>query len=193
MQHGRASTLATMGCATLGLAGKLHGYLSPPVSLEFADVPSGPGTISKALVAGCAQIVIRGAFCELTQDQSVGTSAAACAYCWSALSSSDAAEKPSKLAAKIANVCLAMIAISGVLFQGGGTDSTWGDSGLYAGSPLHAFGIELNVQDPAGVFDPAVFAADARAEWCDGTSDDQHSLDEPRIVEAQPCAPYHRT
>ena len=69
--------LATMGYITPEITGKLPGYLSPSAGLKFADIPNGLGAISKVPAEGWAQIVAYGAFCELSQDQSAGTAAAA--------------------------------------------------------------------------------------------------------------------
>merc|ERR1719284_560811 len=146
--------LATMGDITPELTGKLPGYLSPSAGLKFADIPNGLGAISKVPAAGWAQIVAYGAFCELSQDQSAGTAAAAGDFGWKGLTSSDAAEKQSKLAAEIANGRLAMMAIIGMFFQDGLTGSAWGDWALYTGSPLRAFESELGVQAPVGFWDP---------------------------------------
>merc|ERR1712127_1143692 len=77
LKHGRVSMLATMGYITPEIAGKLPGYLSPSAGLKFAAIPNGLGAISKVPAAGWAQIVAYGAFCELSQDQSAGTPAAA--------------------------------------------------------------------------------------------------------------------
>ncbi len=68
--------LATMGCITPEITGKLRGYLSRSAGLKFADTPNGRGAISKVPAAGWAQIVAQGASCELSQDQSPGTAAA---------------------------------------------------------------------------------------------------------------------
>merc|ERR1711904_84946 len=77
LKHGRISMLATMGYITPEITGKLPGYLSPSGGLKFADIPNGLGAISKVPNAGWAQIVAYCAFCELSQDQSAGTPAAA--------------------------------------------------------------------------------------------------------------------
>merc|ERR1719156_277307 len=153
-----------MGYITPELTGKLPGYLSPSAGLKFADVPNGLGAISKVPAAGWAQIVAYGAFCELSQDQSAGTAAAAGDFGWKVLTSADMTEKQSKLAAEIANGRLAMMAIIGMFFQDGLTGSAWGDWALYTGSPLRAFESELGVQDPVGFWDPAGFTADGSAE-----------------------------
>merc|ERR1712228_997922 len=114
--------------------------------------------------AGWGQIVAYCAFCELSQDQSAGTAAAAGDFGWKVLTSGDAAEKQKKLAAEIANGRLAMMAIVGMFFQDGLTGSAWGDWALYTGSPLRAFESELGVQDPVGFWDPAGFTADGSTE-----------------------------
>merc|ERR1739838_167070 len=95
-----------------------------------------------------------------SQDQSAGTAAAAGDFGWKVLTSSDAAEKQSKLAAEIANGRLAMMAIIGMFFQDGLTGSAWGDWALYTGSPLRAFESELGVQAPVGFWDPVGFCND---------------------------------
>merc|ERR1712176_1384150 len=152
------------GYITPELTGKLTGYLSPSAGLKFADIPNGLGAISKVPAAGWAQIVAYGAFCELSQDQSAGTAAAAGDFCWKVLTSSDAAEKQSKLAAEIANGRLAMMAIIGMFFQDGLTGSAWGDWALYTGSPLRAFEAELGVQAPVGFWDPAGLCKDGDSD-----------------------------
>ncbi|CAK0878995.1 unnamed protein product [Prorocentrum cordatum] len=164
LKHGRVSMLATMGYITPEITGKLPGYLSPSAGLKFADIPNGLGAISKVPAAGWAQIVAYGAFCELSQDQSAGTAAAAGDFGFKVLTSSDAGEKQKKLAAEIANGRLAMMAIIGMFFQDGLTGSAWGDWALYTGSPLRAFESELGVQDPVGFWDPAGFTADGSTE-----------------------------
>merc|ERR1712014_338677 len=146
------------------MGGKLPGYLSPPAGLKFEDVPNGLAAISKVPAAGWAQILAYGAFCGLSQDQSAGTAAAAGDFGWKVLTSSDAAEKQSKLAAEIANGRLAMMAIIGMFFQDGLTGSAWGDWALYTGSPLRAFESELGVQAPVGLWDPLGFTADGSVE-----------------------------
>ncbi|CAK0881532.1 unnamed protein product [Prorocentrum cordatum] len=136
LKHGRVSMLATMGYITPEITGKLPGYLSPSAGLKFADVPNGLGAISKVPAAGWAQIVAYGAFCELSQDQSAGTAAAAGDFGFKVLTSSDAAEKQKKLAAEIANGRLAMMAIIGMFFQDGLTGSRVGRLGALHGLPL---------------------------------------------------------
>ena len=57
------------------------------------------------------------AFCEVSQDQSAGTPAAAGDFGFKVLTSSDLAEKTKKLNAELANGRLAMMAIIGMFFQ----------------------------------------------------------------------------
>merc|ERR1739845_319850 len=110
IKHGRICMLATMGYITPEITGKLPGYLSPSTGLKFEDIPNGLAAISKVPAAGWGQIVAYCAFCELSQEQSAGTPAAAGDFGWKVLTSSDPAEKTKKLAAEIANGRLAMMA-----------------------------------------------------------------------------------
>merc|ERR1719342_232690 len=160
LKHGRVSMLATMGYITPELTGKLPGFLSPSTGLKFADIPNGLAAISKVPAAGWGQIVAHCAFCELSQDQSAGTPAAAGDFGWKLLTSSDPSALKGKLSAEIANGRLAMMAIIGMFFQDGLTGSAWGDWALYTASPLRAFENELGVQAPVGFWDPVGFAAD---------------------------------
>merc|ERR1712187_212852 len=120
------------------MGGKLPGYLSPSAGLKFEDVPNGLAAIPKVPAAGWAQILAYGAFCELSQDQSPGTSAASGDFGWKLLTSSDPEALKGKLSAEIANGRLAMMAIIGMFFQDGLTGSAWGDWSLYTASPLRA-------------------------------------------------------
>ena len=183
--------LATMGYITPEITGKFPGYLSPSAGLKFADVPNGLAAISKVPAAGWGQILAYMAFCEVSQDQSAGTAAAAGDFGWKVLTSSDPAEKTKKLSAELANGRLAMMAIIGMFFQepvlelkskaasvaclivyghqssfgqDGLTGSAWGDWANYTASPLRAFENELGVQEPVGFWDPAGFTADGSVE-----------------------------
>ena len=103
----------------LRITGKFPGYLSPSAGLKFADVPNGLAAISKVPAAGWGQILAYMAFCEVSQDQSAGTAAAAGDFGFKVLTSSDPAEKTKKLSAELANGRLAMMAIIGMFFQVG--------------------------------------------------------------------------
>ena len=117
LKHGRISMLATMGYITPEITGKFPGYLSPSAGLKFADVPNGLAAISKVPAAGWGQILAYMAFCEVSQDQSPGTPAAAGDFGFKVLTSSDPEEKTKKLSAELANGRLAMMAIIGMFFQ----------------------------------------------------------------------------
>ena len=67
------------------------------------DVPNGLAAISKVPAAGWGQILAYMAFCEVSQDQSPGTPAAAGDFGFKVLTSSDPAEKTKKLSAELAN------------------------------------------------------------------------------------------
>eukprot|EP00438_Fugacium_kawagutii_P017361 Skav201541 [mRNA] locus=scaffold1616:132184:132790:+ [translate_table: standard] len=125
LKHGRISMLATMGYITPEITGAVFfsflicvfWYLSPSAGLKFADVPNGLAAISKVPAAGWGQILAYMAFCEVSQDQSAGTPAAAGDFGFKVLTSSDPAEKTKKLSAELANGRLAMMAIIGMFFQ----------------------------------------------------------------------------
>ena len=103
--------------SSVRITGKFPGYLSPSAGLKFADVPNGLAAISKVPAAGWGQILAYMAFCEVSQDQSPGTPAAAGDFGFKVLTSSDPAEKTKKLSAELANGRLAMMAIIGMFFQ----------------------------------------------------------------------------
>ncbi|CAE7919687.1 FCPF, partial [Symbiodinium sp. KB8] len=159
LKHGRIAMLATMGYITPEFS-KWPGYLSPTLGIKFADVPNGLAAISKVPISGWTQILLWGAYCETSQDQSPGTPGAAGDFGWKVLTSDDAETKTKKLAAELANGRLAMMAIIGMFFQDGLTGSAWGDWANYTASPLRAFESELGVQDPVGFWDPVGFTSD---------------------------------
>ena len=80
-------------------------------------MPNGLAAISKVPAAGWGQILAYMAFCEVSQDQSPGTPAAAGDFGFKVLTSSDPEEKTKKLSAELANGRLAMMAIIGMFFQ----------------------------------------------------------------------------
>ena len=80
-------------------------------------MPNGLAAISKVPAAGWGQILAYMAFCEVSQDQSPGTPAAAGDFGFKVLTSSDPAEKTKKLSAELANGRLAMMATIGMFFQ----------------------------------------------------------------------------
>ena len=48
-----------------------------------------------------------------------------------------------------------MVAFIGAFFQDGLIGPAWGDRALYTASPPRAFGNELGMQAPGGLWDPA--------------------------------------
>ena len=80
-------------------------------------MPNGLAAISKVPAAGWGQILAYMAFCEVSQDQSAGTPAAAGDFGWKLITSTDAEVKKTKLNAELANGRLAMMAIIGMFFQ----------------------------------------------------------------------------
>ena len=96
-----------MATSTATSTTKFPGYLSPSAGLKFADVPNGLAAISKVPAAGWGQILAYMAFCEVSQDQSPGTPAAAGDFGFKVLTASDPAEKAKKLSAELANGRLA--------------------------------------------------------------------------------------
>ena len=147
LKHGRISMLATMGYITPEITGKFPGYLSPSAGLKFADVPNGLAAISKVPAAGWGQILAYMAFCEVSQDQSPGTPAAAGDFGFKVLTSSDPAEKTKKLSAELANGRLAMMAIIGMFFQdipASQTRLSWSKLGRFASSGIvHGYSVTL--------------------------------------------------
>merc|ERR1712186_195101 len=133
------------------------------MGLKFADIPNGLAALSKVPAIGWAQIIGYMALCEISQDQSPGTPAAAGDFGFKVLTSSDPAKKTRKLSAEIANGRLAMMAIIGIFFQDGLTGSAWGDWSLYTDSPLRAFEGEMGVQAPLGFWDPLGLSSDGDA------------------------------
>merc|ERR1712203_904238 len=161
LKHGRVSMLACMGYMTPEITGKLPGYLSPSMGVKFADIPNGLGALSKVPVAGWAQILAYGAFCELTKDRKAGAPGD---LGWKPplLASDDPEVKKRRLNAELANGRLAMSAIILLFVQDGLSGGAWGD-----GAPnfiLRAFENELGVQSPVGFWDPVGFTEDGSVE-----------------------------
>ena len=123
-------------------------------------MPNDLVAISKVPTAGWGQIFAHMAVCEVPLGQSAGTAASKGDLGFKILNSAEHVAKQMKLAAELANGCLAMIAIIGMFFQDGPTGGAWNDWTLYTASPLRALENELGVQDPAGIWSPAGFTAD---------------------------------
>jgi len=98
--------------------------------VKFADIPNGLGAISKVPTAGWLQIIAYAAYCETSQDQTLGTPAGAQDFGFKVITSEDPAVRKTKLNSELANGRLAMMAIIGMFFQDGLTGSAWGDWAL---------------------------------------------------------------
>ncbi|KAL9970061.1 hypothetical protein ACROYT_G022375 [Oculina patagonica] len=179
LKHGRISMLATMGYITPEITGKFPGYLSPSAGLKFADVPNGLAAISKVPAAGWGQILAYMAFCEVSQDQSAGTPAAAGDFGWKLITSTDPEVKKTKLNAELANGRLAMMAIIGMFFQVMKSEgmASISRSTVAAATGVSVFRLvckyivtmmafenELGVQAPVGFWDPAGLSSDGSVE-----------------------------
>merc|ERR1711879_444815 len=101
LKHGRVSMYACIGYFVPEYT-KFGGYLSPSLGIKFSDVPNGIGAFSKVPALGWAQIIGYMAFCEISQDQSPGSSGAAGDFGWKVLTASDPEALNKKLNAEIA-------------------------------------------------------------------------------------------
>ena len=131
--------------------------------MNFGDIPSGLAAISQVPAGGRGQILAYGGFCELSQDESAGTKAAAGDFGFNVLASSVPAEKTKNLSADLANGRLAIVETIGIFLQDGLIGSACGACALYAISPLRAIENELGVQAPVGFGDPAGFTAEGNS------------------------------
>merc|ERR1712187_94455 len=135
IKHGRVSMWAAMGYITPEYF-RWPGYLSPSAGLKFADVPNGLGALSKVPFLGWAQILV---FCGMvdfglyradpSRDPGDYENGGILGVPNASGPMSDAEGRKRKLNAELANGRLAMVAITGMLFQDGvtgGTTGMWG-------------------------------------------------------------------
>ena len=102
----RAARPRAPPCLTFDFARTLAGgqqRLATAEEEEEEDVPNGLAAISKVPAAGWGPILAYMAFCEVSQDQSPGTPAAAGDFGFKVLTASDPEEKTKKLSAELAN------------------------------------------------------------------------------------------
>jgi len=168
VKHGRLSMIACMGYI-LPEYFKFPGFLAPKEGLAFADVPNGLAALSKVPAAGWAQWFCFVGALEtnlLAADKSRAPgdfeNAGRLGLPFAG-GIEDADKRARSLNSEIANGRLAMMAITGMLFQDGLTGSAWGDWSLYVDSPLRAFENELGVQSPLGFWDPAGYCKEDTA------------------------------
>merc|ERR1711920_688693 len=134
LKHGRVSMWGAMGYIAPEYF-KWPGYLPPSAGIKFTDVPNGLAALSKVPTAGWLQIVLFAGYFEFptyNSDRAPGDLG------WKAITSTDPEVLKKKLNAEMANGRLAMMAITGMLYQDGLTGSAWGDWELYTDSPLRA-------------------------------------------------------
>ena len=136
-------------CGVLLLTGKFPGYLTKdhwqvpwlPQSIRRIEVRGRPQRTCRNFQSACRRLgakswptwlVLVFVFCEVSQDQSAGTPAAAGDFGFKVLTSSDPAEKTKKLNAELANGRLAMMAIICEVSQdqSAGTPAAAGDFGF---------------------------------------------------------------
>jgi len=167
IKNGRVAMLACMGYIVPEWV-RFPGYCSPSQEIKFADIPNGVDALYKVPVEGWAQIGIFIAFLELfplRQEASrVPGDAPGCGRLgipWFLFgrdgTECDTVKSERSLNAEINNGRLAMVAITGMVFQncqfGGTFPKMWG-------VPFSAFENELGVQPPVGFWDPLGFCDD---------------------------------
>ena len=136
LRHGRVDILAITSCAVLELTGMPPAHPSASsAGPRYADAPRRPGATSLMSAVGWARIATSGAPCELPREQPAGTAAAAGGSGWKVLTPSEASENQCKSAAETADACLAMAALTDMVFHCGLSGSARGDRTLDAYSP----------------------------------------------------------
>ncbi|CAE7945525.1 FCPF, partial [Symbiodinium sp. KB8] len=110
--NGRVAMFATMGFIAPEYF-RFPGYLSPARDLKFADVPNGLAALSKVPFLGWIQIL---GFCGLI-DFGLYRNAGILGVPNASGPMADAEGRKRKLNSELANGRLAMVAITGMLFQ----------------------------------------------------------------------------
>mmetsp|Transcript_53630 Transcript_53630/g.157884 ORF Transcript_53630/g.157884 Transcript_53630/m.157884 type:complete len:396 (-) Transcript_53630:208-1395(-) len=163
LKHGRVSMLACMGYITPEYF-KFPGYLSPKMGLKFEDIPNGLAALTKVPGVGWGQIAAMIGTYELIIYKNTtgepGNYGAGNLGLGILGPVKDPAVRQRKLNAEIANGRLAMMAITGMMFQNGYLGST----GPEMWFPSSAFEKELGVQAPVGYFDPLGLTKDGDAK-----------------------------
>merc|ERR1712008_631596 len=164
IKNGRVAMFACIGYMVPEFW-RFPGYCSPSQDLKFVDIPNGVEALYKVPVEGWAQIGIFCACLELfplrQEKNRMPGDTPGCGYLgipWFAFgrpgTECDPVKSERPLNAEINNGRLAMIAITGMVFQNctfGGTGAMWG---------FGAFENELGVQPPVGFWDPLGFCDD---------------------------------
>jgi len=161
IKNGRVAMIACIGYIVPEYF-RWPGYLSPSANLKFVDLPNGVAALSKMPADGWAQIGVFIAFLELfplrqEPDRAPGDTT----FCGKlgipfTGSVSDPVKNGRSLDAEINNGRLAMVAITGMVWQNGFIGTT----GPEMWFPRGAFEGELGVQAPVGFWDPLGLASD---------------------------------
>mmetsp|Transcript_44050 Transcript_44050/g.104876 ORF Transcript_44050/g.104876 Transcript_44050/m.104876 type:complete len:204 (-) Transcript_44050:127-738(-) len=136
LKNGRVAMFAAMGFITPEYF-RFPGFLSPTKGLKFADVPNGLAALSKVPFLGWIQILV---FCGMvdfglyradpSRDPGDYENAGILGVPNASGPMADAEGRKRKLNSELANGRLAMMAITGMLFQNGITGTTgpamWG-------------------------------------------------------------------
>jgi len=168
IKNGRVAMWACMGYIVPEYF-RWPGYCSPSQDLKFTDIPNGVDALYKVPVEGWAQIGIFIAFLELfplrQEKDRVPGDAPGCGRLgvpWFLAFNSpgtecDTVKSERSLNAEINNGRLAMVAITGMVFQ----NCMFGTTGpAMWGFGSGAFENELGVQPPVGFWDPLGFCDD---------------------------------
>jgi len=165
LKHGRLCMFACMGYITPEYF-RFPGFLSTSQGLKFADMPNGLAALSKVPVAGGMQIFLWMGFIETflwvqEKDRAPGDFANAGALGVPfAEGIVDPEKRKRSLNSELANGRLAMVAITGMMFQNGWTGTTGPEMWI----PGSAFESEIGVQPPVGYFDPFGLSKDGDAD-----------------------------
>jgi len=164
IKNGRVAMAACMGWIAPEYF-RWEGYISPSKGIKFTDVPNGMAALYKIPAEGWAQMGVFVAFLELhpMRQQAGRAPGDFPGFGWlghpGAGHIEDPAKKERALNSEINNGRLAMVAITGMVFQNAVTGTTgpdmWG---------LGAFENELGVQAPVGFWDPLGLAASGDAD-----------------------------
>eukprot|EP00913_Durusdinium_trenchii_P006844 g6435.t1 len=116
--NGRVAMFATMGFI-LPEYFRFPGYLSPAKGLKFADVPNGLAALSKVPLTGWIQIFLFCGMVDFGLYRQTQLNAGILGVPNASGPMSDAEGRKRKLNSELANGRLAMVAITGMLFQNG--------------------------------------------------------------------------
>mmetsp|Transcript_3925 Transcript_3925/g.10039 ORF Transcript_3925/g.10039 Transcript_3925/m.10039 type:complete len:300 (+) Transcript_3925:85-984(+) len=129
IKNGRVAMYATLGYMVPEFIGKLPGYLSPSEDILFRDVPNGLAAVEKVPLEGWLQILAWCGFLETVVNQPQHPTEPGNFYkgrlgiFWNKIIK-DPKDRRDELNKELSNGRLAMVAITGMLFQNGVTGTT---------------------------------------------------------------------